>query len=224
MTAATKRTYTPAKTSGGMTPQMHALYLVLWGEVRKVQPTADRHALHRQALGRDASSKSFTRQEFRKVKALFERIAQIQPTTPGEDELKRYRYALRRFAAAIDADDAYLTGILKQMGRVGGIRSWNSLDELDLLTLEKVLIAVKKEARRRWADKDRLWKGLNREWMDQELEYETCEAIVREVLKIQGEIAHPDQWSYEDMLAVLGATKRKCFNAKSSDESAAKNA
>ena len=54
-----------------MTAAQTALYWREWSAVRRVQPEADRHELHRRALGRDKSSKLFNNGDLDKVLAEF---------------------------------------------------------------------------------------------------------------------------------------------------------
>lgn len=58
-----------------MTQRQKFLYFREWRAVQKVDPGADRHALHVRALGHDRSSKDLTNQDLDKVLAVFRAIS-----------------------------------------------------------------------------------------------------------------------------------------------------
>lgn len=59
-----------------MSPKQKTLYWREWGRVRKIQPDADRHELHRQALGADKSSKAFNNRDLDRILGVFRAISQ----------------------------------------------------------------------------------------------------------------------------------------------------
>jgi hypothetical protein len=65
-----------------MSPKQTQLYWRAWGQVRKAKPDADRHELHRQALGSGKSSKDFTNADFDKVLQVFWSIAKSDSIDP----------------------------------------------------------------------------------------------------------------------------------------------
>ena len=58
-----------------MSPAQTSLYWREWAAVRRMDPDANRHALHIQALGRDVSSKAFTNAQFDQVLGVFRAIS-----------------------------------------------------------------------------------------------------------------------------------------------------
>lgn len=107
-----------------MTPKQTRIYWAAWGAVRKADPSADRHELHRRAFnGQDKSSKDFnTTTDLDAVLAVFRSIsepanlnAQLRPFHQAEKRVThgRMNHVALLKALGIDHADAYLGAILR---------------------------------------------------------------------------------------------------------------
>ena len=86
-----------------MSPDQIHLYWREWSKVRKTDPTADRHALHRAALGEDKSSKALTNLEFDAVLKEFWAIS--KPNDVGA-QLRQIRMGRTRLLWRIQHDQS----------------------------------------------------------------------------------------------------------------------
>jgi hypothetical protein len=111
-----------------MTPKQTKVYWAAWGAVRRADPAADRHELHRRAFGYDRSSKTFnTTTDFDAIMAVFRSIsdpanlnAQLRPHKQQEQRLlhvRMHHLALLQ-ALGIEHAEAYLSTILKNRFKV----------------------------------------------------------------------------------------------------------
>lgn len=118
-----------------MTPAQNALYWREWAAVRRVEPAADRHALHVRALGRDKSHTAFSNADFDKVLGVFRAIT--QPENLGS-QLRQIRMPRTRLLHAIArlADAAYARKIAADKF---GTRELESLSDAQLDQLRLTL-------------------------------------------------------------------------------------
>lgn len=115
-----------------MTPAQTKLYWREWAAVRRIDPAADRHALHRQALGREVSSKALTNRQLDAVLGVFRSVS--RPADVGaqlrqeDQERTRHLFAIEQLLRCValyrDAD-AYLARVIKEK-----FRGATSLDAL----------------------------------------------------------------------------------------------
>ena len=104
-----------------MTKPQTTLYFREWGAVRKADPSADRHALHAQALGADKSSKDFTNRDLDKVLGAFRAIsrpadlaAQIDRSDqPRKRLLWRINSTLKLLALYVEDAEGYVKSIMR---------------------------------------------------------------------------------------------------------------
>lgn len=115
-----------------MTPAQTKLYWREWAAVRRVDTTADRHALHVRALGREVSSKAFTNRQLDAVLGVFRAVA--RPADVGaqmrqqDQERERHLYAIGqqlRCVALYREPESYLARVIKDK-----FRGAKSLDDL----------------------------------------------------------------------------------------------
>ena len=115
-----------------MTPAQTKLYWREWAAVRKADKDADRHALHRQALGREVSSKAFTNRQLDAVLGVFRSVS--RPADVGaqlrqeDQERSRQLFLIKlqlRCVALYRDPEAYLARVIK-----GKFRGATSLDDL----------------------------------------------------------------------------------------------
>jgi hypothetical protein len=81
-----------------MTPKQNALYWRSWAGVRAACPGADRHDLHRKALGHDCGHADFTNEDFDRVLAAFAAVARPDDL---EAQLRQLEQPRRRMEWAI---------------------------------------------------------------------------------------------------------------------------
>ncbi len=136
------------------------LYWRLWAALRKAEPGVDRHATH-EALGLPASHTEWKNSDFDEWKKHC--LAKSQPGNYRAQvqqlrmpEIRR-RVFIDYLLAAMELTEDYAEGILQQMnrrGKQGG--QMVTLDTLPEAELEDVMVALKKECRRRWKTKEML--------------------------------------------------------------------
>jgi hypothetical protein len=112
-----------------MTPKQTKVYWAAWGAVRKADPSADRHELHRRAFnGQNKSSKDFnTTTDFDAIMAIFRSIsdpanlnAQLRPYRQAEQRIThgRMNHIALLQALGIEHAENYLSAILKNRFKV----------------------------------------------------------------------------------------------------------
>ena len=101
-----------------MTPKQTRVYWAAWGAVRKADPTADRHELHRRAFnGRDKSSKDFnTTTDFDRILEVFESIS--KPNNLNA-QLRQHRQQEKRIVHAGYNHLQLLTALFASQGSTG---------------------------------------------------------------------------------------------------------
>lgn len=141
-----------------MTKAQNALYFREWGAARSIliarhgwtaaQADEHRHELHRQALGKDKSSKAFTNRDLDVVLATFRAIAQpadldTQIRKAEQPEL-RCRVRLDQLTTEMGLTPDYVEAMTQQMFR-------RPLADLTEAQMHKVLAALDTYQRRRAA-------------------------------------------------------------------------
>jgi hypothetical protein len=127
-----------------MTPNQKSLYWRMWSKVRKSyiefggyspeDADAERHHLHREALGTDKSSADFTNKDLDRVLDHFRTILVLAegPTsgTSRAEEMPRRRliWAIERTGLG----DAYINSVVRDQFHTG---DWRGLPERDLIVL-----------------------------------------------------------------------------------------
>lgn len=135
--------------------QLSRLYWPEWRKAEKILAAAgfgkeeieeQRKAIHTAVTGSECSSKDLTNRELDAVLARFARVS-----APGDGkrqadladgQCKRFRHVIKRLAASIGADDAYIAGIARQM------RYPTDLEQCDERQLRNILTALDKHAKR----------------------------------------------------------------------------
>jgi hypothetical protein len=147
-----------------------AYYWRLWAQVRKADPNADRKAMHATPSskfpeGLPASHKDWENPHMdewiSRCKAIFQADNYRAQYTQEEMPATRKRVFIRQLLAALDAGEEYAESIIATMQRRKkqrwtGAGAMATLDTISEDFLEGVMIALKKECRRRWKTKDRL--------------------------------------------------------------------
>jgi hypothetical protein len=166
-----------------MSPAQDKFYWRLWAQLKKARALAndDRHAQHAQ-LGLPESHTHWGERHFDRWKQHC--LAQAQPANYRAQIRQermpalRERTTLDHYLTALEKPEAHAQAIARAMNRGGRIgqpmaedrahfdyadvrngsprRKELTLDDLDELELKKVVIAVKKECKRRWPRKENL--------------------------------------------------------------------
>ncbi len=137
-----------------MTPKQNNLYWREWSAAHKADPKADRHQLHVEALGHDKSHLDFTNDDFDKVLGAFRAISR-----PGDlnaqlrqirGQHRRALYILERLMRQLGVDRNYVQAVIDQMQieHPTAFTRHPTLDDLTAPELEKVIIALRKQAKR----------------------------------------------------------------------------
>lgn len=196
---------------------------------------AERHAIHVRALGFDKSSTELTNADFDKVKAAF--LAIIKPgDMEAQIEQKnmpktRRLVTLRHYLAAIERTDDYAVSIARTMNKKGRIgQPWKedratwfdyahtkggvpvrqdlTLEDLTADELEKLVVAIKREAKRIWPTKEELLTHLNERCAAEDFDARAAMPAIRQALNMPaGAVLYPDLMDYERLLVVLSALK-----------------
>lgn len=131
-----------------MTSAQHTFYFSLWGKLRKLQPAADRHALH-ELLGLPASHKDWSNAHFDTFKAHV--LSLTDAELPGDEAAKRAQWTIDTLLAALGEGGDYAETIVRRMnsgGKLGG--KGRTLDSLTGEQLRGVAIALDREVKRRF--------------------------------------------------------------------------
>lgn len=191
-----------------MTSKQERYYWQLWAAVRRVKPEADRHALHREAGCETASHKDFSNADFDRFKSACLAITQPNNFEAQLDQVqmpvKRWRVAVDFALAALDADPVYALRIAERMGLHNG-SAW-SMDMRSEADLQKVLIALKQSARRKWPTKDHLLLSVSDFIEEREMPANEATKIVRKALCCP-KLPPISSLSFDDLLTGLGALK-----------------
>lgn len=129
-----------------ITKKQDWLYWREWGAVRKVDPAADRHALHAQALGADKSHKDFSNADLDKVLGVFRAISDASNLNAQLRQAGQERFRLK-FSIGKLAPASYTAAICQD--RFGT----RDLDELTIEQLLQVRITLSARASARRARK-----------------------------------------------------------------------
>lgn len=192
-----------------MTKAQEAYYWRLWSMLRQARPGVDRHAEHR-ALGLPESHTRWNNDHFDKwighCKAAAQpenyraQIAQQQmPATRG-------RHSLGLVLAALGAGEDYAEAILGRMNRHGAQGGpLLTIETAGVEALADLLIALKKECRRRWRTKPDLLAEIQR-LREEDLDETAAQAAVESAL---GYLPRRglEKLPYDSLLAVLGALR-----------------
>ncbi len=196
-----------------MTAAQNTFYWRLWSGVRKREPEADRKAMHAQ-LGLPESHTCWNNGHFDKWKG-----ACLAITQPGNADAQlaqlrmaatRHRVFIGHVLDAMGEGPALVEQIVSMMNRGGKLGGrCVTYETLGDAHLEKVIVAVKKEAKRRWRTKEVLLQavcsalfGLDADAVDAAL----CAALnCHRVspLEVTMKMAR-----YEDLLVMLGTLRR----------------
>jgi hypothetical protein len=192
-----------------VSPAQNTFYWRLWSGVRKKRPGADRKAMHAE-LGLPESHTVWTNAHFDAWKGAC--LAVTQPANLDAQLAQqrmaatRHRVFIGHVLAALGEGEAWVEGIVHRMNRerkLGG--NFASYDTLGAPQLAKVIVAVKKEAKRRWRTKEDLLQevcsvltGLD----PRAAKVAVCEALNCPV------VPSPKDLVYEDLLVVLGTVRR----------------
>jgi hypothetical protein len=141
-----------------MSPKQTQLYWRAWGQVRKAKPDADRHELHRRALGSGKSSKDFTNADFDKVLQVFWSVAKpdnLEPQIRQENGERRrliwrIRQSLRSLSVYGIQPIPYFESILAS--KYGAETTLETLSETDLKKLQMTLWARVQTYRKKAGD------------------------------------------------------------------------
>lgn len=199
-----------------MTSGQEKFYWRLWGMLRKADPAADRKAVHAE-LGLPGSHADFRNEHFDKFKGHCLAIAQPGNFQAQVQQLRmpaiRRRVFIDHLLTALEAGEEYAEAILARMnlrGAMGG--AFAVLDTMGDEELEKVMIALKKECRRRWRTKEDLLGEIWTVRGDNEFpERETAEAV-REALCWRS-LPPLDKMYFEALLVVLSVLRRLASGA-----------
>jgi len=136
-----------------MTPKQTALYFREWGYVRGYctrhrLPEPDRHALHRQALGYDRSSKVFTNAEFDQVLAVFRGVSmpgsvnsQVrQLNEPRTRDLGKVEELLKCIGLYVEDARAYALEIVRDTVNRGSVHAVTPIEDLPGWQLKKLIM------------------------------------------------------------------------------------
>lgn len=196
-------------------------YWRLWGAAKKAimkrsgvssaEAEKMRHELHAKALGKDKSHTEFSNRDFDLVKAVF--LAESQPANMDaqidQEKMDRTRriWVIQQLTAALDENEPFVETILKNMNRelaLGG--PYLRIDQLTFEQLEKLIIALKKECRRRWPKKCDLLGAIRAFCQENEVDQAVagqavCKALCRQTLP------RLDSLDYDRLVIVLAALK-----------------
>lgn len=195
----------------GLTGAQHGFYNRLFKDVLKVRPEADRLAMHAE-LGLPESRGEWTNEHFDEWKRACLAIAR-----PGDldAQLRQLRMQARRHRvfigwvlAAMEVGSERAEQIVQEMNRGGKLGGRAvTYETLDAGKLGKVIVAVKKEAKRVWRRKEDLLGTVFEVWggIAMERKQEALAAMMR-ALNVQTAPV-PAKAVYEDLLVMLGALR-----------------
>lgn len=141
-----------------MSEAQDKFYWRLWSALRKAVPDADRHAVHRQ-LGLPESHTAWRNEHFDRWKGHC--LAKAQPANfrAQIQQVKmpeiRKQVFIDHILTALGEGEEYAESILARMNRRRKLgNKFATMDTLDEAGLQAVMIALKKECRRRWPTKE----------------------------------------------------------------------
>lgn len=192
-----------------MTKKQERFYWQLWAAVRRVEPDADRHELHRRAECSNTSHKDFTNEDFDRFKAVCLAITKPDDFDAQFDQVKmpaqRFRVAVDFARAALEVDENYLRAIADQMHlKQGAVFTLDSLSDADL---KKLLIALKQAARRKWPTKDHLLMAVSTFIEAHYMPVDEVKRIFRQAL-CWPRLPQVSAMPYDALLTGLGALKK----------------
>lgn len=191
-------------------------YWRLWGMARKTQADLDRKALHAE-LGLPESHAHFSQRDFDRFKSRCLAIAQPanlrdQVKTAAMPETRRREF-IRHILTVLGEGDAYADATLARMHRNARQENttWATLATFATAgdaDLERLTIAMKMEAKRRWKTKDDLLEAIWTFWEGSGLDEATAMAAALQALHRPHLGRGLKFMGYEDLLVVFSALQR----------------
>lgn len=205
-----------------MTEAQEKLYWRLWGQVRKVQPGADRHALHRapSAEWPQGLPESHTtwgkRAELDEWKARCLAIA--RPADFGAQhaqagmEATRHRVFIGHLLRALRKPEGYAEKMVARMlkndrARWSGAGSALTLETLDAVRLRHVVYELKEQCRRVWPKKKDMLEAIYRVREEEDFDESAALDRVKRALHRESLGRGLEAMVYEDLLVVLSALR-----------------
>jgi hypothetical protein len=197
-----------------MTASQNKFYFRLWGILRKVDPKADRKAIHAE-LGLPESHLAFTQAHFDRWKGYV--LSKAQPANVRAQirqetmpQIRKQTF-IRQLLAALDEPEEYAEAVLSRMQRNRKLASTGAgrlvtMETLGVEDLEKVMIALKKECCRRWRTKDELLGEIRIFRHENDLDEATAIAAVMQAL-CRTTLPPLQDLAYEPLLVTLGTLR-----------------
>lgn len=178
------------------------MYWALFAQARRAQPGLDRKALHAE-LALPESHGDF---DNRALDTWKDRCTAIAKPADFKAQLEgvrmpatRHRFTIRRIAAALGVDDRYIEGCVAKLFRSRPFLTLEILEEDDAM---RVLIALKKHARRKWRTKAALLGDVQKFCCNNHVE--DAVAVARAVLN-RIRLPSIEVLSHDELLTLLGA-------------------
>ena len=186
-----------------MSAAQNKFYWQLWSKLRKSKPGVDRHAEHL-ALGLPESHTQWhPKHDFDRWKDHC--LGEADAKLPEDGEAKRKLVFIGHLLSALEKGEAYLDHTVATMNRGGKFGGrFRSADTLTGSQLKGVMIALKKECRRRWGTKDELLgevMAVMAHCTPTDSRIEVMKALNTEVTPTLGKLV------YEELLVALSAMR-----------------
>lgn len=212
-----------------MTDPQLGLYRREWNAARQVlrrgglspkDADARRHELHVEALGADKSSTDLTNKEFDEVLKAFRAISRpadfAGQMALADMAAERKRHAIRQLMDALELDDAEMERRIARRQHAGRLVTASAeaavtFETIGVEDLERLLIDLKRDCRRRWPRKGDLLTEIRVLRMSHEFDEAETTKAVREALRWRT-LPALERMDYDPLLVVVGTMRRLTAN------------